>query len=62
MSSAGFQASGVFASYPGLPLTHPVEPGSDVNYLVNRTIRTSLTQTQVTVPLVARVETAISSG
>jgi hypothetical protein len=41
----GFEASGVFASYPGLPLT--------VNYLVNRTIAPALTQSQVTVPLVA---------
>ena len=39
----GFQASGVFASYPGTPI--------GVNYLVNRSIVPNLTATQVSVPL-----------
>jgi hypothetical protein len=42
---AGFNFSGVFASYPGALL--------NVNYLVNRTIAPGLSQSQISVPLVA---------
>ena len=50
----GFQASGVFASYPGLPLNASTGTWlGTVNYLVNKAIAPGLTQSQVTVPLVA---------
>ena len=42
---AGFNLSGVFASYPGALL--------NVNYLVNRTIAPGLSQSQISVPLAA---------
>ena len=41
----GFQAGGVLASYPGIEL--------GVNYLVNRSIVRNLTQSQISVPLIA---------
>jgi hypothetical protein len=50
----GFQASGVFASYPGLPLNASAGAWlGTLNYLVNKAIAPGLIQSQVTVPLVA---------
>jgi hypothetical protein len=48
-----FQLSGVFASYPGVPMnaTSGTWLGT-TNYIVSRTVAPGLTQTSVTVPLV----------